>query len=144
MWDIPNDANDMPDDTNDMKLSKTNPITEENAKEYREYICEGVLAILLNANFIKPDEIKDAKFEFGYFYVKDGNKVTALLKVNINGKTKPFAVQNGKIFGLNMNEEIYNRYINEGLDSFKKNPKIYDYFVYHISYDMVKEPSKSK
>lgn len=78
-------------------------------KKLKEWIADNAIN-LLNKN-VDYNELAYTTVEFGYLYEFENHGIEALFKVITDKKTLYFAVQGTKMLRLELNEELFNAYV---------------------------------
>ena len=96
----------------ELLISKTNTtkaINKINDKELKEMIGNNVINLLNEG--IDYNELLYTKIEFGYLYEFENHGLESLFKVITDKRIIYFAIQGTKILRLELNEELYNAYV---------------------------------
>lgn len=77
----------------------------------KENIVNAAIGVLVNNNLITQEDFKGLGVHFGYMFSKDNDQIEALFKLNFPDKAFFFAVQEGKLMMVNINDQMYEQTI---------------------------------
>lgn len=86
-------------------MNETNQINNTSLKED---ICNRVVQVLLNNKLITEEELKGVSVSFGYIFTKPNGVLEGLFKASSSDKTFYFALQNGSLSLININDTMFN------------------------------------
>ncbi len=77
-----------------------------NNMELKKNMANSAVYILVQQNLLNENDFPNLQAEFGYIF-KENEKIEALYKIMWNGNVEYFAVQNGKLMNINIDEKTY-------------------------------------
>ena len=96
--------------------NKKQEVNQINNKELKEMLLDNALAVLVNANKIRPEHFKGIQAKFGYLLMLENHGIEALFKIIKDDKVFYFAFQQNTLRLLEMSEQQFESVTQHMLD----------------------------
>ncbi|MBO4627599.1 MAG: DUF4272 domain-containing protein [Lachnospiraceae bacterium] len=81
-------------------------------RQLKEAIGNECIKVLMQNNQMTPEDFKTLGISWGYLYTRDDGQIEAVLKMTFSDKVHFFAVQNGKLMVIDINDVIFEQAVN--------------------------------
>ncbi len=96
--------------------NKKKEVNQINNKELKEELLDNALAVLVDANEIKPEDFKGIQAKFGYLLMIENHGLEALFKIIKDDKIFYFAFQQNTLRFLDISEQQFESVTQHMLD----------------------------